>query len=125
MSKIPGDETHNSVRRPGGSTLPDLAITGVTLTPSQPRPNEPFTITATFADLNAAGPLSMYTVQVWVNRAVLCSEDGNWTSGSIVCQVPGQPAGPHYWGVAVDSEREVDESDPGEHNNSEWHQLQV
>ena len=67
----------------------------------------------------------MYTVQVWVNHAVLCSEDGNWTSGSIVCRVPGQPTGPHDWGVVVDSEREVDEIDPSDLNNSEWHQLQV
>ena len=110
---------------PGQANVPDLAITGVTLSPSQPGLNEPFTITATFADLNGAGPLPMYTVQVWVNHAVLCSEDGNWTSGSIVCQVPGQPAGPHDWGVVVDSEREVDETDSSDLNNGEWHQLQV
>lgn len=114
-----------AVRRPGQGNLPDLAVTGVTLSPAQPGPNEPFTITATFADLNGAGPLPMYTVQVWVNHAVLCSEDGNWASGSIVCRVPGQPAGPHDWGVVVDSEREVDETDPSELNNAEWHQLQV
>ncbi|MCU0281437.1 MAG: hypothetical protein MUE66_06350, partial [Acidimicrobiia bacterium] len=123
------DDNHEfftiAVRRPGQGNLPDLAVTGVTLSPSQPGPNEPFTITATFADLNEVGPLPMYTVQVRVNHAVLCSEDGNWASGSIVCQVPGQPAGPHDWGVVVDSEREVDETDSNEFNNSEWHQLQV
>jgi hypothetical protein len=60
-----------------------------------------------------------------MNRAVLCSQDGDWTSGSIVCPVPAQPAGVHDWGVYVDAEDEVEESDPIDGNNGKWGQLQL
>jgi hypothetical protein len=109
--------------------LPNLHLGGIAggilLDPASLHAWQPFTASISYEAENWPETVSSFTIRLMIDDIVVCSWDTALGSEVLACDIAGLSVGTHQWGVHLDADNDIAESDEGDNDRYGQFTVQV